>query len=195
MCSCYTLIYILAVASIRGEGVAFSGTCAVEAAWCVVASVRTYVSSSGQSTLVNVFTCISIHVTQLVASAAITLIGAINIGTLLTAGAALALIKIITVPSITGQLEACGAAALVGAQNIIALVCTQATREMPAFINILTDPGDAVKGEATPAFTAVGAHQINATMTSTGIIWACTLINIHATCALLIKVVATTTAD
>lgn len=131
----------------------------------------------------------------MVASAAVALVGAVNIGTFLTAGVALTLIKVITVSSITGQFEACGAAALVGAQNIIALVCTQATREMSAFINILTDPGDAVEGKATLAFTAVGAYQVNATMTSTGIIWPGTLINIHTACALLIKVVATTTAN
>lgn len=91
----------------------------MEAAWCVVATVGTDVSSSGQSTLVNVwgkrkhassvqtlkksnlFLCIvrtftrrSIYITQLEASAAVALVGAINVGTLLTAGIALTLIEV-----------------------------------------------------------------------------------------------------
>lgn len=50
----FVLFFTLAAASIRGKCVAFSRACAVEAAWCVVATVGTDVPSSGQSTLINV---------------------------------------------------------------------------------------------------------------------------------------------
>lgn len=46
------------------------------------------------SFIVPTFTCRSIHITQLVASAAVALVGAINVGTLLTAGIALTLIEV-----------------------------------------------------------------------------------------------------
>lgn len=42
----------------------------------------------------------------------------------------------ITVPAITGKLEACGAATLVGSNSVLALVGTEAARVMPAFIDI-----------------------------------------------------------
>lgn len=94
------------------------------------------------------FTGDPIHVTQLVTAATVTLIGSVNIGALLTAGVAVAFVEVcglnersvnearvniryscgfsctVTVPSVVGQLEASGAAALVGAQEVFTLVCT-----------------------------------------------------------------------
>lgn len=51
----FFIFFTLAAASIRGKCVAVGGTCAVEAAWCVVATVGTDVPSSRQSTLINIW--------------------------------------------------------------------------------------------------------------------------------------------
>lgn len=42
----------------------------------------------------------------------------------------------ITVPAIPGKLEASGAAALVGPRRVVTLVCTEASGEVPAFVQI-----------------------------------------------------------
>lgn len=70
-------------------------------------------ATSGQRALINVFTSHAINVTQLVAPAAITLVGAVNISTLLAAWVGLTFIQIVTVPAISCQFEACGAATFV----------------------------------------------------------------------------------
>lgn len=70
-------------------------------------------ATSGQCTLINVFTSHAIHVAQLVAPATVTLVGAINIRTLLAAWVGLTLIQIVTVPAVSCQFEACGAGTFV----------------------------------------------------------------------------------
>lgn len=70
-------------------------------------------ATSGQCTLINVFTSHAINVTQLVAPATIALVGAIHISALLAAWIGFALIQIVTVPSISCQFKACGAATFV----------------------------------------------------------------------------------
>lgn len=93
------------------------------------------------------FTGDPVHVAQLVTAATVTLIGSVNVGALLTAGVAVALVEVcgvnersvnevseceviigcsctVTVPAVVGQLEARGAAALVGAQEVFTLVRT-----------------------------------------------------------------------
>lgn len=74
----------------------------MEAAWGVVTAIGADVTSGGQGTLIYIFTSYAIYVTELVATATVTLVGAIHVGTLLTAWVALTLIQIITIPSING---------------------------------------------------------------------------------------------
>lgn len=109
----HTFINILAAAAVRGQCVAIDRTGAVETTRSVVTAISADVATSGQRTLINVFTSHAIHVTQLVAPTTIALVGAINIRTLLAAGVGLTLIQIVTVPSVSCQLEACGAATFV----------------------------------------------------------------------------------
>lgn len=71
----------------------------------------------------------------------------------------------------------------------------QTARVVPAFINILTCPFDAVEDVASLTLTAVGAQQVDATMTFTDLFGALTLININTACALLIEVVSSTTVN
>lgn len=58
-------------------------------------------TSSGQGTLIYIFTSHAVNVAELVATATVTLVGAVHIGTLLTAWVALTLIQIVTIPAIT----------------------------------------------------------------------------------------------
>lgn len=55
---------------------------------------------------------------------------------------------------------------------------TQAAREVPAFIYILTSPRDAVKDVAGLTLTAVRAQQVDTTMTFANLLSALTLIDI-----------------
>lgn len=82
------------------------------------------VSPSRQSTLINILTGDAIYITELVSTATIALVGAINIGTLLATRVAFTLINIITISAISSQLEACGTAAFVGPENVFTLVGT-----------------------------------------------------------------------
>lgn len=74
----------------------------MEAARGVVTAIRANMTSSRQGTFIYIFTSHSINVTELVTTATITLVGAIHVGTLLTAWVALTLIQIITIPAISG---------------------------------------------------------------------------------------------
>lgn len=69
---------------------------------------------------------------------------------------------------------------------------TQAARVVPAFVNILTNPTDAVEDVASLTLTAVGAYQVDTTMTFTDLFRALTLININTTCAFFTEVVSST---
>lgn len=72
---------------------------------------------------------------------------------------------------------------------------TQAARVVPAFINILTNPTDAVEDVASLTLAAVGAYQVDATVTCTDLFGALTLINIDTAIAVVIEVVSSTTVD
>lgn len=190
-----TFINILAAAPIVCQGVASDRTGTVEAARCVVTAVGADMTSSRQSTLIYIFTAHAIDITELVSTATVTLVGAIHVGTLLTARVALTFIQIITVPAIASELEPCGAATLVGSQSVLTLMSTQTARVVPAFIYILTKSSDAVEDVARLALAAVGAHQVDTAMTCTDLFWALTLININTACALFIQVVSSTTVN
>lgn len=189
-----TLIDILACASIGGECVARGWAGAVETPRGVGAAVGAHMTSSRQCTLINIFTCYPINVTQLVTTATVTLVGAIDIGTLLAARVGLTLIDIVTVSAIVRQFEAGCAAALVGPLCVLTLVGAQSSRIMPALIDIFTHFGDGVEEETDSALTAVRAHQVDATMVTTHI--ACTtFIYVFTTCAILSKMIASSTGD
>lgn len=190
VCSCHTFINILAAAAVGCQGVAIDRTGTVEAAGGVVTAIGANMTSSGQGTLIYIFTSHAIYVTELVTTATVTLVGAVHVGTLLATWVALTLIQIVTIPAITSELEAGGAATLVRSKCVLTLMSTQAARVVPAFINILTDPTDAVEDVARLTLAAVGAYQVDATMTRTDLFRALTLININAAIALLIEVVS-----
>lgn len=59
-------------------------------------------TSSRKGALINIFTGHAIDVTELVASAAVTLVGAVDVGTLLAARVALTLIQIVTISAVSG---------------------------------------------------------------------------------------------
>lgn len=111
--SCRTFIDILTAAPIWSQSVACDGTGAVEASRSVETAVRANMASSGQSTFINIFTCHAINVTELVATATVTLVGAVHVCTLLTAWVCFTFIQIITIPAIGCKLEASRAAALI----------------------------------------------------------------------------------
>lgn len=71
----------------------------------------------------------------------------------------------------------------------------QAARVVPAFIDILTNPSDAIEDVAGLALTAVGAEQVDATVTFTDLFGALTLINIDTAIALLVEVISSTAVD
>lgn len=72
---------------------------------------------------------------------------------------------------------------------------TQAARVVPAFVNIFTNPTDAVEDVASFTLAAVGAHQVDTPMTCTDRLGALTLININTACALIIQVVSSPTVN
>lgn len=74
VCSCHTFINILAASSVGSQGVSIDWTGTVEAARCVVTAIGANVTSSGQGTLIYVFTSHAIYVTELVATATVTLV-------------------------------------------------------------------------------------------------------------------------
>lgn len=146
-------------------------------------------TSSRQSTLINIFTCYPIYVTQLVTTATVALVGAVDIGTFLAARICLTLVDIFTVSAVLGQFESGGAAAHIGPLCILTFVGTQSSRIMPAFINIFTQFGVTVEDEAKFAFTAEGAHQVYAAMADAHV--SCTaLIHIFTACAVLRLMIA-----
>lgn len=155
---CCTLINILTGSSVEGQRVACRGTGAVEAAGSVGTAVGAYMSSSRESTLVNIFTSDPINVTELVATAAVALVRSVHIRAFLAARIGFTFIHIIAVPAIVRQFKAFGAAARVGTICVFTLVSTQASRVMSTLIYIFTELGDAVEYEAGFALTAVGAQ-------------------------------------
>lgn len=167
----------------------------MEAAGGVVTAVGANMASGGQGALIDIFTSYAIYVAELVATATVTLVGAVHVGTLLAARVALALIHIVTIPAITSELEAGGAAALVRPQKVLTLMGAQAARVVIAFIHILTSPSDAVEGVAGQTLTAVGAQQVDATVSVTRPFGALTLINIETARALFVEVVSSTTVN
>lgn len=72
---------------------------------------------------------------------------------------------------------------------------TKTTRIVPAFINVLTYPGDAVEDVASLTLTAIRAQQVDATMTDTNVLSAFTFININTSCAIFIEVISSATVN
>lgn len=70
---------------------------------------------------------------------------------------------------------------------------TQAAWVVSAFIDIFTNPVDAVKDVSRLTFAAVRAHQVDTAMTFTDLLNTFTLINVDTACALLIEVISSTT--
>lgn len=81
-------------------------------------------TTRGQGTLINIFAGDPVHVTELVTSSAVTLVGAIDVSALLAARAVEALVHVFTRPAVHRQPEARGAAAVVGAWRVLTLVAT-----------------------------------------------------------------------
>lgn len=69
----------------------------------------------------------------------------------------------------------------------------QTARVVPAFICILTRSADAVEDVAGFTLTAIGAHQVNTTVTLTDLFRVLAFINIDAAGALFIEVVSSST--
>lgn len=115
-------------------------------------------TSSGQSTFINIFTRNAISVAQLVTTATVALVGAVDVGALLAARVGLTLVDIVTISAILGQSEANSAAAVVGPLRVLTLVGAESSRVVPALIDIFTPLGDAVEDEARPALAAIRAH-------------------------------------
>lgn len=101
MASCHTFINILAAAPVYRQGVAIDGAGTVETARRVVTAVGANVTSGGQGTFIYIFTSSAIYVTELVATAAVTLVGTVHIGALLTTWGALTLVQIITISAVS----------------------------------------------------------------------------------------------
>lgn len=150
----HTLINVLAVAAIGGQPVSGWGAAALEASRDVDTAVGADVAPGGQGTLVDVFASDPIHVAELVSSAAVTLVGAVDVGTLLATGAAVALIYVFTRPAVSREPEARSATAVVGARRVLALVATQAPGVTPTLVDVHTRLADAVEMVTSLAFTA-----------------------------------------
>lgn len=128
-------------------------------------------TSRGQGTLINIFAGDPVHITELVTSSAVTLVGAIDVSTLLAARAVEALVHIFTRPAVHRQPEARGAAAVVGAWCVLTLVTTQAPRIALALVDIHTGPADAIKivpGLALAAEAARGVQTVVSLPTGLG---------------------------
>lgn len=157
----HTLVDVLAVAAVGGQPVPGRGAAALEASRDVDAAVGADVAPGGQGALVDVFARGPVHVAELVASPAVTLVGAVDIGALLAAGAAVTLIHVFTGAAVGGEPEAYGAAAVVGARCVLALVATQAPRVAPALVDVHTRPADAVEVVAGLALTAETSKRVH----------------------------------
>lgn len=73
----------------------------METARGVMTAIGADMTSGGQGALIDIFTRHAIDVTELVATAAVTLVGAVHVGTLLAARVGLALIQIFTIPAVS----------------------------------------------------------------------------------------------
>lgn len=151
-------------------------------------------TSSGQGTLINIFAGDPIHVTELVTSSAIALVGAIDISTLLAARAVETLVHIFTRPAVHRQPEAGGAAAVEGAWRVLTLVATQAPGIALALVDIHAGPADAIKIEASLALAAEAAGGVQAVVSlPTGLRWWGALIHINTAGPLFIEMITTAT--
>lgn len=120
---------------------------------------------------------------QEVAHSAVTLVRAIDVCTLLTAGIAVTFIKIFTVLPIESQGEAGGAGAMVGTRCVLAGLGTQATRVPPTLIYIHTELANGVVLVAGLTVTAVAAGQVVTDLSlSTAVGASLTLVHINAPC-------------
>lgn len=93
---CNTLINILTVPCVGCQLVTRRGASALKTPWDVNASIGTDMSSSGQSTFINIFTCDPVYVTELIAPTTVALIRSVNISTFLAAGTAFTFIQVFT---------------------------------------------------------------------------------------------------
>lgn len=190
----HTLINVLAVAAVGGQPVARRGAAALEAPRDVDAAVGADVAPGGQGTLVDVFTGDSVHITELVAPPAVTLVGTVDVGTLLATRAAAALIDVFTRPAVYREPEAHGTAADVGAQRVLALVATKAPGIALALVDIHTHPADAVKIVTRLALAAETSGRVHtAVPPPTGLGRWCALVHVNTASSLLVEMVATAT--
>lgn len=151
-------------------------------------------ASSRQGTLINVLAGYSVHITELVTSSAVALIGAVDIGTLLATRVAATLIHIFTRPTIQCQTEAHSTAAVVGSWRVLTLVGTQAPGVAPALVDVHACPADTIKivtSFTLAAETSRGVHTEVAW--STGLRGWGTFVHINTAGSLLIEMVATPT--
>lgn len=145
----------------------------------------------GQGALVDVFAGDPVHVAELVASAAVALVGAIDVGALLATGAAVTLIHVLTGPAVGREPEAGGAATEVGAGRVLALVAAEAPGVAAALVDIHTRPADAVEIVASLALTAETSRGVHTEVARpTGLRGRRTLIHIDTASSLVVEMVA-----
>lgn len=190
----HTLVNVLAVAAVGGQPVSGRGTAALEASRDVDAAVGADMAPGGQGALVDVFAGDPVHVTELVAAAAVALIGAIDVGALLAAGAAVALIHVFTGPAVGREPEAHGAAAVVGARRVLTLVAAQAPGVAPALIDVHTCPADAIEIVTSLALAAEAPRGVHTEVPRpAGLRGRRALVHINTAGSLLVEMVATAT--
>lgn len=151
-------------------------------------------ATSGQGALVNVFAGDPVHVTQLVASPAVALVGAVHVGTLLAARTAAAFIHVFARPAVCREPEAHGAAAEVGAWRVLALVAAQAPRVAPTLVDVHARPADAIEIVSSLALTTETSRGVHTQVPWPTRLRGCrTLIHINTAGSLLVEMVATAT--
>jgi len=190
----HTLIDVLAVAAVGGQPVSRRRAAALEASRDVDAAIGADVAASGQGALVNVFAGDPVHVAELVASPAVTLVGAVHVGAFLAARTAAALVHVFARPAVGREPEAHGAAAEVGARRVLALVAAQTAGVAPTLVDVHTRPADAVEIVSSLALateTSGGVH--TQVPRPTGLRGCRTLVHINTAGSLLVEMVATAT--
>lgn len=133
---------------------------------------------------------------QVVACSAVTLVRAVDVCTLLTAGIVVTFINIFTVLAIKGQGEACGTGALVRAWRVFTGLGTESARVPPTLIYIHTELADGVVLVAGLAVTAVAAGQVVTDLAFSTAVCAClTFIHINTSSSIWTGMVTSTAHD
>lgn len=190
----HTLIDVLAVPAVGGQPVPGGRAAALEASREVDAAVGADVAPGGQSTLVNVLAGDPVHIAELVAPAAVALVGAVDVGALLAAGAAVTLVHVFAGAAVGQEPEAHGAAAEVGAGRVLALVAAQAPGVAPALVDVYTSPADAVEVVTSLALAAEASRGVHtAVPRATWLRGRGALIHVNTAGSLIVEMVATAT--